>query len=113
MDEPVLAGVRWVASLDEVDAPGLRVVASAQTKPELLTAIYRAVDAPAYAATNYDALADILGDLGWLPGEPVRLGWAPSAALETDVRAQVLHIIVSAASASAGTARPLAVYLVV
>jgi hypothetical protein len=100
-----------VASLDEVDAVDLRVVVAATSKADLLAAIYRAVDAPAYAAANYDALADILGDLEWLPAGPVRLGWAPSASLPAEVRAQVLHILVEAASASGGTERPFEVYL--
>ena len=105
------AGVRWVGDLDEVDEPELRVVGPATTKEHLLAAIYRAVDAPAYAATNYDALIDIVGDLEWLPVGPVRLGWAPSPELPAHVRAQVLHILVDAASTSTNTPRPLSVYL--
>ena len=108
---PMSAGVRWVESLDEVDEAELRVVGPATTKEHLLAAIYRALDAPSYAAANYDALIDILGDLQWLPAGPVRLGWAPSNGLPAQVRAQVLHILVGATSASTGAERPMTLFL--
>jgi hypothetical protein len=36
-------------------------------KAALLRATYAAIGAPAWAGGNWDALEDMLGDLGWLP----------------------------------------------
>lgn len=107
------APLRRVESLADVRArhPDLRVIAPASDKSALLSAIYRALDAPAYAAANYDALADVLGDLGWLPAGPVRLGWIPASTLNTSVRDEVSGILADAVAATAGTARPLTAYL--
>ena len=109
--------VHHVRSLDDVHRRhrDLRVIRAVGGKADVLNAVYRAVDAPAYAGLNYDALADIVGDLGWLPGGPVRLGWAPDVApitAATDaVRKQVLGILLDAARASTATERPLIVYV--
>ncbi len=89
----------------------LRVVAPATSKQALIAAIYRAVEAPPYAAANYDALADVLGDLEWLAPGPVRLAWAPSARLPAAVHLHVLEIMTDATRESEGRARPLQVYL--
>lgn len=91
---------------------GLRVVGPASDKPAVLEAIYRALDAPAYAAPNYDALADVVGDLGWLPEGPVRLAWTPDPSLPAPVRIEVGAILADAVAATTGTVRPLIVYLV-
>jgi hypothetical protein len=105
--------VQHVRSLAAVRAyhPGLRVVAAASGKAELLAAIYRALDAPTYAAANYDALADVVGDLGWLPEQTARLGWAPSPSLPEPVRAEVTTILTEAAHHSVHSHRPLVLYL--
>ncbi len=105
--------MRHVRSAADIRArhPNVRVVGPASNKPALLAAIYRALDAPAYAGANYDALADIVGDLGWLPAGPVRLVWAPASSLPAAVRAEVSAILAEAVTATAGTARPLTVYL--
>ena len=38
-----------------------------------IRAIYAQVDAPDWAASNLDALVDVLRDLGWLPERPVEI----------------------------------------
>lgn len=43
------------------------------TLTEAIAAIYRQVGAPDWAATNLDALADVLRDLSWLPVGPIQL----------------------------------------
>ncbi len=40
-------------------------------KRDAIRSIYDQVDAPDWAATNLDALADVLRDLSWLPPGPV------------------------------------------
>lgn len=42
-------------------------VAAAQSKGEFLAAIAQAIHAPGWFGTNWDALADALGDLSWQP----------------------------------------------
>jgi hypothetical protein len=39
--------------------------------PDAIRAVYAQVRAPAWAAANLDALADVLRDLSWLPEGPV------------------------------------------
>ncbi len=90
----------------------LRVIGAARSKHDVITAIYRAVDAPDYAAPNLDALADILGDLGWLPDGPVALAWLGSDALAEGERAALLELLRDVAESSAGSAHPLAIYLI-
>lgn len=41
------------------------------TLADAIAAIYVQLDAPSWAATNLDALADVLRDLSWLPEGPV------------------------------------------
>ena len=91
------------------DVPGVagaRPVAPSSTKADAIRAIYRAVDAPDWAAPNLDALADVLRDLSWLPPGPVVLVWpAPAVTGLVDVVARV-------AAETAASERPLTVYLV-
>ncbi|MCW2529898.1 MAG: hypothetical protein JWM76_4758 [Pseudonocardiales bacterium] len=90
----------------------VRIVAPARNKEGLIAAIYLALDAPEYAADNYDALADIVHDLGWLPEGPVRLAWVENPALPAGVQRQVMGILKDAARDTAGSKRPLSVHLV-
>lgn len=90
----------------------LRVIAPARSKDALIAAIYLALDAPDYAAANFDALADIVNDLQWLPEKPVRLAWVTNPALPGGVQRQVLSILTEAAQHSARSKRPLSIYLV-
>jgi hypothetical protein len=43
------------------------------TLDEAIADIYRQVSAPAWAARNLDALADVLRDLSWLPAGPTTI----------------------------------------
>lgn len=88
----------------------VRVIGAARSKQDVIAAIYRAVDAPSYAATNLDALADILGDLSWLPGGPITLAWLGSDAVPTAVQTPLLDLLRNVADGSAGSAHPLSIY---
>jgi hypothetical protein len=90
------------------------LVGSAATKAGLLEEFARALEFPAWVGRNWDALADALGDLSWLPAAPHVVVWAGSAALRNAHPAEyatALDVLRHAASASAGTARPLTVLL--
>jgi hypothetical protein len=91
------------------DVPGARRVGAASTKTGAIRAIYRAVDAPDWAAPNLDALADVLRDLSWLPAEPVVLVWPRPAGQDAD---RIVDVVREVAAESAGSDRPLTVYLV-
>jgi Barstar (barnase inhibitor) len=107
------AGLYSAESLDAVRRrhPHVRVVGAARSKHDAIAAFYRAVDAPGYAAPNLDALADVLGDLGWLPEGPVVLAWLGSTALAEDIRSQLINVLRDAATSSAAGPRPLTAYL--
>lgn len=87
----------------------------AATKAELLDAVAEALGFPAWTGRNWDALADALADLSWLPAGPHVLVWpaperlrvADPAAYETAV-----DVLRGASHGSAGSARPLTVLLV-
>ncbi|MEP6597937.1 MAG: barstar family protein [Actinomycetota bacterium] len=84
-----------------------RRVARARTKRDAIRAIYAAVEAPKWAATNLDGLADVLRDLSWLPEGPVILEWSvPTAAPAADARA-LRTVLDQAIADSAGSRRPL------
>jgi hypothetical protein len=91
------------------DVPGARQVEAAATKGAVIRAIYRAVDAPDWAAPNLDALADVLRDLSWLPAGPVVLVWPRPGVRDTD---RIVDVVREVAAESAGSDRPLTVYLV-
>ncbi|WAX56416.1 barstar family protein [Jatrophihabitans cynanchi] len=59
-------------------------------KRAAITAIYRQVRAPDWAAPNLDALADVLRDLSWLPAGPVRIAVPDLTGLNPDDRAALL-----------------------
>ena len=91
------------------DVPGARLVEAATTKAAVVRAIYRAVDAPDWAAPNLDALADVLRDLSWLPAGPVVLVWPRPGARDADA---IVDVVREVAAESVGSQRPLTVYLV-
>jgi hypothetical protein len=82
------------------------------TKRELLDAIAAALAFPGWAGRNWDALADALGDLSWLPPGAYGLVWRHPRALPRADRVTALEVLGEAASASAGTDRPLTVLVV-
>lgn len=87
----------------------------AATKAELLDAVADALGFPAWTGRNWDALADSLADLSWLPTGPHVLVWlAPERLRDADLAAYetALDVLRGAARGSAGSARPLTVLLV-
>ncbi len=90
------------------DVPGARRVEQATAKADVIRAIYRAVQAPDWAAANLDGLADVLRDLSWLPDGPVVLVWHEPG----DAAGRVVDVVARAAGDSADAAHPLTVYLV-
>jgi len=79
------------------------------TKADVIRAIYSQVDAPAWAAPNLDALADVLRDLSWLPEAPVELEVPPLEDLDEDERHSVLLTLARAVDDSIESARPVRV----
>ena len=117
---PGLRGVRGRRSAAEVveDARGRGMVAHlvrpAASKAELLDAVADALDFPAWTGRNWDALADSLTDLSWLPPGPHVLVWPATGRLrEADpaAYATAVGVLEEAARVSAGSARPLTVLL--
>jgi hypothetical protein len=86
------------------------MVGPAASKAELLEEFARALEFPAWVGRNWDALADALGDLSWLPAGPHVVVWVGSEALR-EAHPAALDVLRHATSASAGTARPLTVLL--
>jgi hypothetical protein len=90
----------------------VRVVAGAGSKRAAIAEFYRAVEAPAWASPNLDGLADVLGDLSWLPAGGVTLAWVDRAAVPKEARRQITRILEDAAADSATGAHPLVIYIV-
>jgi RNAse (barnase) inhibitor barstar len=90
------------------------LVGPAASKAELLEEFARALEFPAWVGRNWDALADALGDLSWLPTGPHVLVWVGAEVLQEAHQAEyatALDVLRHATRASAGTARPLTVLL--
>ena len=87
----------------------------AGSKAGLLDAVAEALDFPAWTGRNWDALADALADLSWLPPGPHVLVWAAPdrlRAADSDAYRTAIEVLEQAAGSSAGSARPLTVLLV-
>jgi hypothetical protein len=81
------------------------------TKRETIQQFYAALDAPAWAASNLDALADVLRDLSWLPPGRIELEWHVSPELpEADLDA--IHDVLLAATAQGPTPHPLSLRVI-
>jgi hypothetical protein len=106
--------LRRAVSLAEVrgEHPQVRVVAGAGSKREAIAEFYRAVEAPSWAAPNLDGLADVLGDLSWLPAGGITLAWVDRGTVPDEPRRQITRVLEDAAAESARTPRPLIVYLI-
>jgi hypothetical protein len=76
-------------------------------KRDAIKSIYEQVGAPDWAATNLDALADVLRDLSWLPpgAVSVRLNAAPH--LAADDRAAIERVLRHAVRETADGPRPV------
>lgn len=91
------------------------VARAAGSKAELLDAVADALAFPAWTGRNWDALADALADLSWLPPGPHVLVWsAPERLRAADpaAYATAVEVLTDAARDSAGSDRPLTVLLV-
>ena len=82
-------------------------------KRAAISAIYRQVAAPDWAAPNLDALADVLRDLSWLPAGPVRVTAPDLTLLAAVERADLLVALWRAVVESAGTSHPVTVEITV
>lgn len=91
------------------------VARPAGSKAELIDAVAAALGFPAWTGRNWDALADALSDLSWLPPAPHVLIWAGPERLraaDPDAYRTAIELLEQAAGSSAGSARPLTVLLV-
>ena len=106
--------LRRAASLADIhrEHPQVRVVAGAESKREAIAAFYRAVEAPSWAAPNLDGLADVLGDLSWLPAGRITLAWVDRGTVPDEPRRQITRVLKDAVAESARAPHPLIVYLV-
>lgn len=68
--------VRGLRTGRSVRSPGRTLIIPAvDSKAAFIDAVLLAVGAPRWAGRNWDALADVLGDLSWLPDGPLTLVW--------------------------------------
>jgi Barstar (barnase inhibitor) len=83
-------------------------------KAELLAEFARALQFPGWVGRNWDALADALRDLSWLPPGPRVVVWAGAGVLRSAQPAAyrtALEVLREATARSAHTDRPLTVLL--
>ncbi len=81
-------------------------------KAELLDRFAAALHFPAWFGHNWDALADLLCDLSWLPASPRHLVLAGQAELQTadpESHATLLEILDDSIAYWSGTTTPLSV----
>lgn len=103
--------------VDDVHRHGMtpHLARPAASKPALLDAVAGALAFPAWTGRNWDALADALMDLSWLPAGPHALVWAAPERLrdaDPEAYATAVEVLREAADTSTGSARPLTVLLV-
>ncbi len=79
-------------------------------KSDTISAIYRQVDAPGWAAPNLDGLADVLRDLSWLPERPVHITLPELSGLPDDERESLLHVLAEAVTDSIMSPRPVRIH---
>ena len=91
------------------------LVRAAGSKAEFLDAVAEALDFPDWSARNWDALADAVADLSWLPAGPHALVWSAPERLRAAAPAGfdiAVEVLGEAALSSAESVRPLSVLLV-
>jgi hypothetical protein len=86
-------------------------VGPAATKAELLADFARALRFPDWVGHNWDALADALRDLSWLPEGPHIVVWTGASKVDPSAYETALDVLQHATAMSEGTARPLTVLL--
>jgi hypothetical protein len=90
------------------------VVGPAKTKAGLLDEFARALEFPGWVGRNWDALADALGDLSWLPPGPRVVVWAGADALRAAqpvAYRTALEVLRDATMRSTDSGRPLTILL--
>jgi hypothetical protein len=115
---PGVRTVRQPAAAAAADAVRLGasvvVLDPAATKAELLDGFARALEFPGWVGRNWDALADALGDLSWLPPGPKVVVWADADALrarQPTAYRTALEVLQDGTERSALSGRPLTVLL--
>jgi hypothetical protein len=84
------------------------------SKAQLLDEFARALEFPGWVGRNWDALADALGDLSWLPPGAKVVVWAGADAFQIQRPAAyrtALEVLRDAAERSAVSGRPLTILL--
>ncbi len=79
-------------------------------KADAVRSIYRQVDAPEWAAPNFDGLVDVLRDLSWLPERPVLITLPDLNGLADDERAALLRVLTEAVTDSIASPRPVRIH---
>ena len=90
------------------------VVEPVDSKAALLDEFARALEFPGWVGRNWDALADALGDLSWLPPGARVLVWAGADALraaQPTAYRTALEVLRDATRRSTDSGRPLTVLL--
>lgn len=89
------------------------LVGPAGSKAELLESFAAALRFPRWVGRNWDALADALGDLSWLPAGPQAIVWVgPRRLQEADPDAYRTALLVLDEVSRAAGRHPLTVLLV-
>lgn len=86
-------------------------IGPAPTKAALLADLARSLRFPDWVGPNWDALADALRDLSWLPAGPHVVVWTGASATDPQAYETALEVLQNATATSAGTDRPLTVLL--
>jgi hypothetical protein len=103
-----------VAADAERQGASVVLLGSAASKAEVLGALGEALEFPGWVGRNWDALADALGDLSWLPPGPKVVVWTGSDALRSAEPAAyrtALEVLREGARRSTVSGRPLTVLL--
>ncbi|MGI8693259.1 MAG: barstar family protein [Geodermatophilaceae bacterium] len=98
----------------EAEAAGCQVyvVSSIDSKDALLDALAGQLRFPHWTGHNWDATADVLSDLAWLPPGPVTLIWAdPESLAEADPAAYRMAVELLTYAARSVRSRDLTVLL--
>lgn len=87
------ASVRSLTLTAQAAGSQVYVVPPVQSKSALLDAVAEQLRFPDWSGHNWDAAADLLSDLSWLPAGPVTLLWAePEALADTDTAAHRMAV---------------------
>lgn len=103
-----------VAADAERQGASVVVIGPVTGKAELLDTLRRALAFPDWVGQNWDALADALGDLSWLPPGPKVVVWTGAEALRSTESATyrtALEVLQDGAKRSMVSGRPLTVLL--